>query len=170
MSHYFHTELAHAVGPDFPKWLDRRWRYPPTPAISKIERDKLMRHALRVYGPRCHWCGRETLRPHQDHGRGQPHHRTLEHLKARGMGLSIPLDSFSFGFPSETTVCLAVDASQNDHAERWRFWQLKLPGNYLMAVCAERVAGQASALNLRRMKTLDAFEDMAPQIKKASAP
>lgn len=118
MSHYFHTELAHAVGPDFPKWLDRRWRYPPTPAISKIERDKLMRHALRVYGPRCHWCGRETLRPHQDHGRGQPHHRTLEHLKARGMGGK---DTFE-----NTRIACYECNNKRGVVQEWLIWLYRL--------------------------------------------
>lgn len=91
------------------------------------------------------------------------------YIKARGMGLSIPLDSFSFEFPSEETLRLTVDASQDDHAERWRFWQLELAGNYLMAVCAERVAGQTPALNLRRMTTLEAFETVTPLVTKMSA-
>ncbi len=90
------------------------------------------------------------------------------YIKARGMGLSIPLDSFSFEFPTEETPRLSVDASQNDDAERWRFWQLELPGQYLMAVCAERIPGQVPGLSLRRMKALDAFDSVTPLVTKMS--
>lgn len=90
------------------------------------------------------------------------------YIKARGMGLSIPLDSFSFGFPSEDSLNLSVAPSQKDDPDRWRFWQLELDGDYLMAVCAERVQAQEPALHLRRLTTLDTFESLAPRVSKTT--
>ena len=43
------------------------------------------------------------------------------YIKARGMGLSIPLKQFSFRFPRENLIELAIDALPHDVPERWRF-------------------------------------------------
>jgi len=59
------------------------------------------------------------------------------YIKARGMGLSIPLDQFSFRFPSEETLCVSMHPDLNDRPSRWRFWQFRLAACYLAAVCAE---------------------------------
>ncbi|WP_051237677.1 4'-phosphopantetheinyl transferase family protein [Ottowia thiooxydans] len=90
------------------------------------------------------------------------------YIKARGMGLSIPLDRFSFDFPSRDTVRLSLDASLGDDARRWRFWQLNLPGNYKLAVCHERTVGMERTPSLRRMNTLDSFEILTPDWVRAS--
>jgi 4'-phosphopantetheinyl transferase len=59
------------------------------------------------------------------------------YIKARGMGLSIRLDLFSFNFPDERTVHLSMQPLLNDSASRWRFWQLRPNSSYVAAVCAE---------------------------------
>jgi phosphopantetheinyl transferase len=46
------------------------------------------------------------------------------YIKARGMGLSIPLDKFTFSYPCDCGVVLSVDAEFGDHPDRWAFWQL----------------------------------------------
>ena len=60
------------------------------------------------------------------------------YLKARGAGLSIPLDKFSFHFPAPDGVRLSTHAELNDEPSRWRFWQLRPTPHHLTAVCAER--------------------------------
>lgn len=89
------------------------------------------------------------------------------YIKARGMGLSIPLDSFSFEFPTEKSLSLSVDASQNDTPGRWHFWQLELDGDYLLAVCSENLPTQP-VFNLRRMRSLDTFEVLVPRVTKTT--
>jgi 4'-phosphopantetheinyl transferase len=76
--------------------------------------------------------------------RTQQHDRFFEYwtlkesyIKARGMGLSIPLGRFSFRFPSETTVRVSMRPELNDHPSRWRFWQFRPAASHLAAVCAE---------------------------------
>lgn len=62
------------------------------------------------------------------------------YIKARGMGLSIPLDKFSFHFPHERAVQLAIEPELGDDANRWTFWQYRPAPHYLLAICAERSA------------------------------
>lgn len=61
------------------------------------------------------------------------------YIKARGLGLSIPLDGFSFGFDTDNSIKLAIDPSLEDRADRWRFWQFDLQDHHRLAVCAETV-------------------------------
>ncbi len=59
------------------------------------------------------------------------------YIKARGMGLSIPLRLFSFHFPDERTVGVSIRPELNDSPSRWRFWQFRPTESYVVAVCAE---------------------------------
>lgn len=75
------------------------------------------------------------------------------YIKARGMGLSIPLDQFSFRLQS-TDIQLSIDSQLNDVASRWRFWQFGLSTDYLTAVCAEVSANSDPQLRLRKIVPL----------------
>jgi 4'-phosphopantetheinyl transferase len=74
----------------------------------------------------------------------QQHDRFFEYwtlkesyIKARGIGLSIPLDWFGFQFSGERTVRISMRPELNDRPSRWRFWQFRPAAPYLAAVCAE---------------------------------
>jgi 4'-phosphopantetheinyl transferase len=73
------------------------------------------------------------------------------YIKARGMGLSLPLDRFSFHFPHEGAVRLAIDPELGDDASRWSFWQFRPTPEYLLALCAERLDGAAPLLTVRKL-------------------
>jgi 4'-phosphopantetheinyl transferase len=60
------------------------------------------------------------------------------YIKARNKGLTIPLDQFSFDFPTDKTIRLALQAQLRDEPSHWRFWQFRLGAHYLAAICAER--------------------------------
>ena len=62
------------------------------------------------------------------------------YIKARGMGLSLPLDKFSFVFGGAEGIRLELDPSLNDEAGRWRFCLLEHAGHRI-AIMAERTAG-----------------------------
>jgi 4'-phosphopantetheinyl transferase len=64
------------------------------------------------------------------------------YIKARGMGLSLPLDKFSFHYPDDRTVEVAIDPELADDPRRWQFWQFRPRPEYLVAICAERVGAQ----------------------------
>lgn len=76
------------------------------------------------------------------------------YIKARGMGLSIPLKQFSFRLRHKEGVEFAIDALQNDVPERWRFWQFRLVDDYMVAVCAEKINQEPPSLVLRQVVPL----------------
>jgi len=65
------------------------------------------------------------------------------YIKARGMGLSLPLDEFWFNLPTEGRVEFASYPSLDDRPGRWRFWQFQPTPEYLVAVCAQSTPTQA---------------------------
>jgi 4'-phosphopantetheinyl transferase len=90
------------------------------------------------------------------------------YIKARGMGLSIPLGQFSFHYPHERAVQFAVQPELGDDAARWSFWQYRPTSEHLLAVCAERRVGSAPSLVLRRTVPLVAEQTLQPQLLKCS--
>jgi 4'-phosphopantetheinyl transferase len=73
------------------------------------------------------------------------------YVKARGMGLSIPLNKFSFRFTREGNVQLAVEPELGDDEERWRFWQYRASPRHLLAVCAGPFATGTPTVTLRKL-------------------
>lgn len=92
------------------------------------------------------------------------------YIKARGMGLSIPLGEFSFHYPSERAVHIAIQPQLGDDANRWSFWQYRPSAEHLLAVCAERRVGNVPSLTLRRTVPLVGEEVLRPQLLKTSEP
>ena len=90
------------------------------------------------------------------------------YIKARGMGLSIPLDRFSFEFPTSESVSLCTDPVLGDDAGRWQFWQLRLPGNYQLAICTEKPSEGVRALKFHRMASMDEFTPVKVQTLRMS--
>jgi 4'-phosphopantetheinyl transferase len=87
----------------------------------------------------------------------QQQHRFFEYwtfkesyIKARGMGLSLPLDGFSFQFPDDRSVELRIDRALGDDPRRWELVQLRPSPQHLLAVCAERVGAAPLQLIVRR--------------------
>ena len=71
------------------------------------------------------------------------------YVKARGMGLSIPLDKFNFHFPDAHTVTFSTDPTLNDDPGRWAFWQFSPTPKHLLAVCAERLGRDELSIGFR---------------------
>ena len=72
------------------------------------------------------------------------------YIKARGMGLSLPLDGFSFHFSDDTSVEIKIEPALADDAASWQFWQLRPDGDYLLAICAARAPSRPQALRVRK--------------------
>jgi 4'-phosphopantetheinyl transferase len=51
----------------------------------------------------------------------------------------LPLDKFSFNFPTDRTVKLDIHPELLDLPARWQFWQCQPHPAYLVAICAERI-------------------------------
>ncbi|MEQ1513543.1 MAG: 4'-phosphopantetheinyl transferase superfamily protein [Lysobacteraceae bacterium] len=73
------------------------------------------------------------------------------YIKARGMGLSIPLDRFSFRYPHERAVGLSIQPELEDDAERWSFWQYRPTSEHLLAICAERTGAERPDVTIRKL-------------------
>ncbi|HEY5760619.1 MAG TPA: 4'-phosphopantetheinyl transferase superfamily protein [Steroidobacter sp.] len=90
------------------------------------------------------------------------------YIKARGMGLSIPLGQFSFHYPHERAVNLAVDPELGDDANRWSFWQYRPTEEYLMALCAERREGGAPSVTIRKVVPMVGEEVVGAEVLRTS--
>ena len=85
------------------------------------------------------------------------------YIKARGMGLSIPLNQFSFHIPApakSSTPRLSFHPDLNDDPYRWRFWQFRASSNHLLAICVERAEVAAAHLQIHRIIPLVESEKM----------
>ena len=90
------------------------------------------------------------------------------YVKARGAGLSIPLEQFSFQYPNEHAVRITIQPQLRDHADRWHFWQLRPTRDHLLAICAERRHTTAPTLTIRRTIPLVGDEVVPARVFKTS--
>jgi 4'-phosphopantetheinyl transferase len=99
------------------------------------------------------------------------HYWTLKesYIKARGMGLAIPLDQFGFHFPHAAQVGIKIDSQLNDDPARWRFWQLRPSADFLAALCVERTQAASPQLIMRNIEPLSTETSMDCALLRTSA-
>jgi 4'-phosphopantetheinyl transferase len=90
------------------------------------------------------------------------------YIKARGMGLSLPLDKFSFDYRDDGGVQLAIAPELGDDAARWQFWQFRPTPEYLVAVCAERISLQSPRVVVRRTVPMLDERPVVPEFLRVS--
>lgn len=71
------------------------------------------------------------------------------YIKARGMGLSLPLEQFCIRYPDDREVGITISPQLQDDAARWQLWQFRQFERYLVAVCAERPSAGCPDLTVR---------------------
>lgn len=71
------------------------------------------------------------------------------YIKARGMGLSIPLGEFSFILGPRPQIGIEIDPNQNDDPQRWAFRTWRVSQIHKMALTVERKAGRGLDLRIR---------------------
>jgi 4'-phosphopantetheinyl transferase len=57
------------------------------------------------------------------------------YIKARGLGLAIPLDKFSFLFEANQLKGFSVHPDLQDDADCWQFWRIAIAGQYGAGQC-----------------------------------
>jgi 4'-phosphopantetheinyl transferase len=91
------------------------------------------------------------------------------YVKARAMGLSLPLDTFSFQFVGDRRIAISIDTDERDSPSQWLLWQFSLASEYLIAVCAERSRSDVPRLLLKEIVPLVREGTLAAQQLRMSA-
>jgi 4'-phosphopantetheinyl transferase len=91
------------------------------------------------------------------------------YIKARGLGLSIPLNQFSFQFEGDRTVHFGAEPSLQDSAESWKFWQFCPSADHVLALCVHRGSAAEPRLHCRRCIPLERDELLEPLAVRESA-
>ena len=76
------------------------------------------------------------------------------YIKARGLGLSLPLDQFSFVLHSDQSIGFSTAPALNDPAAQWRFWQFGVAGSHVLALCVRRAGADRPGVRPRRLVPL----------------
>ncbi|QQP93684.1 4'-phosphopantetheinyl transferase superfamily protein (plasmid) [Skermanella sp. TT6] len=71
------------------------------------------------------------------------------YVKARGLGLSIPLDGFALDLADPARIRIAFEPGLDDAAARWSFATFRPTGNHLMAVAVGQPPGRPPAPDLQ---------------------
>lgn len=90
------------------------------------------------------------------------------YIKARGMGVSIPLQKFGFRLDQNGTIDLEIAAELADDARRWQCWQFRPADGYLLALCAERSGQVSPAIIARRTASFDPDDTAGLQADRVS--
>jgi 4'-phosphopantetheinyl transferase len=99
------------------------------------------------------------------------HYWTLKeaYIKARGMGLSIPLERFSFAF-SGGGIELSIDARLGDSPAGWQFWLLRPTPRHVAAVCTQRLPLAQDPPHTRKTVPLVSDETFECPVLRQSGP
>jgi 4'-phosphopantetheinyl transferase len=87
------------------------------------------------------------------------------YIKARGAGLSLPLDQFAFHLEPGQAPRISFDPRMRDEPEAWQFVQLRPSARHQAAVAVRRARGQP--LTVRWQFTVPLSADMPPEYKAA---
>jgi len=92
------------------------------------------------------------------------------YIKARGLGMAIPMDGFEFDYPCARSVRMSASPEVDTAPSRWRFWQYRPASGYLLAVCADLPEGTPARIRLRRIVPTRVEELLQLPATRASAP
>lgn len=91
------------------------------------------------------------------------------YIKARGEGLSVPLDKFGFDLSGEGVLQAYFDASLKDLPVNWTFWQWRPTAESLAALCVENRPGVTRRVAVRRTIPWFHEEEMVFEVLRRSA-
>lgn len=77
------------------------------------------------------------------------------YIKACGMGLSIPLNHFSYSFSSQGKISIGFAPERNDQPELWQFWQIHPNTNYKISMALKgNIVGTTYSITMREIAPL----------------
>ena len=76
------------------------------------------------------------------------------YIKARGLGLAIPLQQFGYHFPSKYSLQIKFSKELYDDVAQWQFWQIDLGEHFKMAL-AVKSEHEITKIESRRFFALD---------------
>ena len=91
------------------------------------------------------------------------------YIKARGMGVSIPLQKFSFRLERDGLVDLEIAPELGDDPKRWEFWQMRPAHEHVLAVCAQRTQELSPAILVRHATSLESEQVVPVRFHRVSA-
>ncbi|MCP4196263.1 MAG: 4'-phosphopantetheinyl transferase superfamily protein [Proteobacteria bacterium] len=71
------------------------------------------------------------------------------YVKAKGKGLSIPLNQFSFHLKDNQPIGIACTDELHDDSKKWQFAQFFPTENHILSVCVQRIDGADTRLVMR---------------------
>lgn len=91
------------------------------------------------------------------------------YIKARGKGLSLPLDQFGFELDVEPQLRAYFDPALNDSAHNWTFWQWHPSADSIAALCVESRPGVENTIKVRRTIPFVMEQDMTFDVVRESS-
>ncbi|MFP5390434.1 MAG: 4'-phosphopantetheinyl transferase family protein, partial [Gammaproteobacteria bacterium] len=76
------------------------------------------------------------------------------YIKARGEGLSLPLDQFCFDLSEAARIGISFDARLDDAPARWKFWQWQPTEDSTAALCVQQQPGRAGQQSITMRRTV----------------
>jgi 4'-phosphopantetheinyl transferase len=76
------------------------------------------------------------------------------YIKARGMGLSLPLKQFAFHILEKDRIGISFDAKIDDNPELWQFWLMAPTACHRVAVSVRRKRGRLYQLLMKKVVPL----------------
>ncbi|MDC8758418.1 4'-phosphopantetheinyl transferase family protein [Janthinobacterium fluminis] len=91
------------------------------------------------------------------------------YIKARGKGLSLPLEQFGFELRGERQLQAHFDPCLDDAPDNWTFWQWHPSPDSIAALCVENRPGMETAITVRRTLPFAWEESMRFEALRASS-
>ncbi|TQV85984.1 4'-phosphopantetheinyl transferase family protein [Aliikangiella coralliicola] len=91
------------------------------------------------------------------------------YIKACGMGLSIPLDHFSYSFSQQGKITISFDPARQDQPDKWQFWQVHPNDTHKVSLAIKDEKKSSSyQISMREIIPLSAIKEVTYPIAHGS--